>query len=63
MLSADVFGGITALEYPPLFVYLLIQACSGEYVGIRRILQDANMIKPGVAVFEKMQRDIPMFMV
>ena len=62
-LSGDVFGGISALEYPPLFVYLLIQAVSGEYVGIRRIMQDANLIKPGAAVFERLQRDIPSFMV
>ena len=62
-LSSDVFGGIMALEYPPLFVYLLIQAASGEYVGIRRTMQDANLIKPGVTVFERLQRDIPSFMV
>lgn len=60
-LSPDLFSGISALEYPPLFVYLIVQCLSGDYIGMRKILQDANLIKPGIAVFDRLRRDIALF--
>lgn len=62
-LAPDLFGGVSALEYPPLFMYLIVQGLSGEYIGLRRIIQDENLMKPGIAAFERFTRDIPTLMI
>lgn len=62
-LAPGIFTGISALEYPPLFMALITQALSGEYIGLRRQLQDTNMIKPGLAAFERFTRDVPTLLI